>query len=556
MAIARNPIILKNNSEVGSPDAESDDLYLENCFQDTGDVETILDCTNPKCLVLGRTGSGKTALLRQVLRQTEHAVELSPETLWLNYVLNSNVLRFFEEAGVKLDIFYSLLWRHILTVELLKLRYEITNQNKQNEFLERLRGILTRNVARQRALKYLSDWGDQFWTETDYRTKEFTRKLETQLSAAVKVDAHYLNLGADGARKLTEEEKVDVRDRGMTVVNEVQIKDLHEVISLLSEDIFNDHQKNYFVLIDRLDEEWVDDSLRFKLIKSLIETLRTFQKVRPVKIIVALRTDLHYRVLKETDQAGFQEEKYRSLYLPIKWSRAQLVELLDKRVNFMFRRKYTQDGVHLRDITPQNQIDRRSSEDYILDRTFFRPREAIIYLNECIARSAGSSKITVGVLRQVEVSYSQQRLSSLGTEWKREYPNLERSAKLLDHRKTPFRIDEVSEEEAKAIALRVLEHPSQQVDPIYAWCQEYYLGGNVSKTEFLQELIAIFYHVGLVGIKPEPHLGRQWSFVDEPVLDRAQIKPQAQIDIHKTFWAALGASRIHKGPLEEKVEVG
>jgi Cdc6-like AAA superfamily ATPase len=533
-----NPVILKRNSEVGAPDAESDDVFLENCFQDTGDLETILDCSNPKCLVLGRTGTGKTALLRQVLRSCEHAVELSPEALSLNYVLNSNVLRFFEEAGVKLDIFYALLWRHILTVELLKLRYDITNQTKQNEFLERMRGILTRNVARQRALKYLSDWGDQFWTETDYRTKEFTRKLETQLSAAVKIDAHYLNLGADGARKLTEEEKIEVRDKGMQVVDDVQIKDLHE-------------QKHHYIVIDRLDEGWVDDSLRFKLIKSLIETLRTFQKVRPIKIIVALRTDLHYRVLKETDQAGFQEEKYRSLYLPLKWTRTQLVELLDKRIGYMFRRKYTTEGVHLKDIMPPNQIDRRSSEDYILDRTFFRPREAIIYLNECIARSVGSSKITVGVLRQVEVGYSQQRLSSLGTEWKREYPNLERCTKVLDHRKTPFKIDEISDDEAKALALRILEHPAQEVDPIYAWCQEYYLGGKASKTEFLQELIAIFYHVGLVGIKPEPHLGRQWSFEDEPVLERAQIKPQAQIDIHKTFWAALGVSRLHKAQIEE-----
>jgi hypothetical protein len=56
------------------------------------------------------------------------------------------------------------------------------------------------------------------------------------------------------------------------------------------------------------------------------------------------------------------------------------------------------------------------------------------------------------------------------------------------------------------------------------------LSNKVTKTEFLQEIVAIFYQVGLVGIKPEPHLGRQWSFEDDPTLDRAQVKPQAQID--------------------------
>ncbi|MGB5904465.1 MAG: hypothetical protein WBH00_16610 [Xanthobacteraceae bacterium] len=540
-----NPIILKN-SDIGSPDAEADELFLENCFLNTGDLETLLDCTDPKCLILGRTGSGKTALLRHVLRVGEHAVELAPEALALNYVLNSNVLRFFEEAGVKLDVFYSLLWRHILTVELLKLRYGIYNLSKQQEFLEKIQALLTRNNAKQRALKYLSDWGDQFWTETEYRTKEFTRKLETQLSAAVKVDAKYLQLGADGARKLTEEERIEVRELGMRVVDDVQIKDLHEVIALLSEDIFNDHQKRYYIIIDRLDEDWVDDTLRFKLIKSLIEALRTFQKIRPIKIMVALRTDLHFRVLKETDSAGFQEEKYRSLYLPLRWTRAQLTEMLNKRVQFMFKRKYTKDGISLSDIMPTNQIDRRSSEDYILDRTFFRPREAIIYLNECIARSAGSSKITISVLRQAEVSYSQQRMVSLANEWKREYPNLGRAARFLDHRKTPFKIEDILEDEAKSLALRILEHTPATIDPLYEWSEKYFLGGSVTYVEFLQEITAIFYQVGLVGIKPEPHLGRQWSFEDDPTLERAQIKPQAQIDIHKTFWAALGASRLLK----------
>jgi hypothetical protein len=58
---------------------------------------------------------------------------------------------------------------------------------------------------------------NQFWTETEYRTKEFTRKLETQLSGSVKVDAKYLHLGAAGAKKLTEEEKIEVRDSGIPI---------------------------------------------------------------------------------------------------------------------------------------------------------------------------------------------------------------------------------------------------------------------------------------------------------------------------------------------------
>ena len=149
--------------------------------------------------------------------------------------------------------------------------------------------------------------------------------------------------------------------------------------------------------------------------------------------------------------------------------------------------------------------------EYILDRTFFRPREAIIYLNECIKRALGSSRITVSVLTQTEVAYSQQRLKSLGVEWKREYPNLEIATKFFEHRKTQFRIDEITSEEAKAFAVSVLEAPTQLKDPIYDACEKYYLEDKLSLLEFMREIVAIFYHVGLCGVKPDAHLGRQWS---------------------------------------------
>jgi hypothetical protein len=413
-----NPIRLRKNVDIGAADAESDTLYLEHCFVDTGDLQTLMDCSSPKCLVLGRTGVGKTALLKKLSAVAEHSAELSPEALALNYITNSNVLRFFEEAGVGLDIFYQLLWRHIIVVELLKLRFQIVNETKQGEFFDWIKTPFRRDRGKERAFNYLREWGDKFWEETEYRTKEFTQRLETDLKGSIKVDAKYLAMGAEGARKISEEERIEVRQRGTQVVNAVQIKELHEVIDLLADDVFGDHQKHYYLLIDRLDEAWVDDRIRFKLI---IET---------VKIVVALRTDLHYRVLRETAQAGFQEEKYRSLYLPIRWTRSQLMKLLDDRVTYMFERQYTRQNVHLSEVFISGQIDQKSPADYILDRTFLRPREAIIFLNECLARSEGRSSISIQIIRQAEVPYSQQRLVSLEDELLR--------APTLDHRRVEF----------------------------------------------------------------------------------------------------------------------
>jgi hypothetical protein len=539
-----NPITFRRNLDVGAADAESDDLYLSNCFQDTGDLRTLTDCSNAKCLVLGRTGTGKTALLKQILKGP-FAVELSPEDLALNYITNSQVIKFFEAAGVRLDVFYTLLWRHIITVELLRLKYGITNQERQVGFLVKIGQVLGRNETKKKALKYLSDWGSHFWEETEYRTKEFVRKLETDLKGSVKLGAQYIALGAEGARKLSEEEKVEVINHGTRVVNEVQVKELHDVISLLSEDIFTDPLQSHYVIIDRLDEEWVDDSIRFKLIKALIETLRTFKRVTRVKIIVALRTDLHFRVLRETPQHGFQEEKYRSLYLELKWTRQQLERMLTDRVAFMFRRQYTREGVKLTDILASNQIEHRTLAEYMIDRTFFRPREAIIFLNECLAKAEGKSKITIGILKQAEITYSQQRFVSLADEWRREYPNLQKAAQaLLTKRLTPFMPTDVTTDDCERVSLAVLEGTHE--DALRRCCEAHYLISKTSAFEFAQCILAIFYQVGLVGVKAEAHLSRLWSFMDEPVLEQSHIHEKSIIDVHKTFWAALGVTTRDK----------
>ncbi|WP_333631513.1 P-loop ATPase, Sll1717 family [Agrobacterium cavarae] len=541
-----NPVVFRRNTGIGSPDAESDAAYLSECFLDNGDVDSLMDTDDPKCIVLGRTGAGKSALLAEVLKRGEHAVELSPEALALNYVNNSEVLRFFEAAGVNLDVFYSLLWRHILTVELLKMRYEIKNAENQRFFLDRLGELFSRDRVKERALKYLREWGDHFWEETEYRTKEFTRKLETDLKASAKAAVSFVSLGAEGAKKLSEEQVIEVRECGNRVVNAVQVKELHDVINLLSENIFDNKQKKYYIVIDRLDETWVSDHVRFKLIKALFETVKTFKRVQNIKIIIALRTDIHYRMIRETPTAGFQEEKYRAMYLPLRWNRNQLVEMLEKRVRTMFRRQYTRENVSLKDILPANQIEQRSAAEYMLDRTFFRPREAIIFLNECIVRAEGTTRITAALIRQAEVQYSQQRLQSLGDEWRRDYPNLLLATSLLSRVENPFTIESLGIEKAEKAAVAILEANAAR-DEILEFAESYYFEDKTTWQEFVENILLISYMVGLVGVKPEPHLGRQWSYLDQPTMTRDQLKSTSLIDVHKTFWASLGVIRRGKG---------
>lgn len=125
----------KKGDSIGELDAESDDHLLSECFIDTGDYDTLTDCSKPQCVLVGRTGSGKSALLKRIVRYEERVIEIIPENLSLQYICNSDIIKSLEAAGAKLDIFYNLLWRHVLSTELLKYHYKLSTEEKTRNWL-------------------------------------------------------------------------------------------------------------------------------------------------------------------------------------------------------------------------------------------------------------------------------------------------------------------------------------------------------------------------------------------------------------------------------------
>ncbi|HDU4605464.1 TPA: DNA repair protein, partial [Klebsiella aerogenes] len=68
-----NTFIFRNNDEIGKLEAESD-TYLDSCFLETSIFKGIMNFDpsekNPdftKRIIVGRTGSGKSALLKKIL---------------------------------------------------------------------------------------------------------------------------------------------------------------------------------------------------------------------------------------------------------------------------------------------------------------------------------------------------------------------------------------------------------------------------------------------------------------------------------------------------------
>ena len=376
---------------IGAAAAEEDIDFLKNCFVDTGVIGVLSDCRDPRSIAIGRTGSGKTALLSRLSETEERVIEILPESLSLSYISNSTVLNFFDRLGVKLDIFFKLLWRHVFAVELIKHHFKIWKEPDKHSFLDMIRNYFVDDNKSKEALEYLETWGKEFWEETEYRIKEVTTKLENDLTGAVKTRFPNISFSVSASDKLSGEMKAEIIQRAQHVVNRVQIRQLSDIIHLIDK-VLSDPQKSYFIVIDRLDENWIEDGLRYRLIRALIETVKNFRKIRYAKIVVALRLDLIERVFKLTRDTGFQEEKYESLYLPIEWNKHSLVDILDSRIDYLIRQRFTKQKVTHKDLLP-SKIEKKPPFEYIMARSMMRPRDIIMFFNLCINKAADQLKI-------------------------------------------------------------------------------------------------------------------------------------------------------------------
>jgi hypothetical protein len=434
----------RKQDSIGAMDAENDELFLEKCFEDTGDLESLQSLSQPHRIVLGRTGSGKTALLLQLKKRRPQVIEIEPESLSLNYIANSTIIRFLTELGLNLDPFYKLLWRHVLAISLLQQRYGFTDEATTRagllsfwfESSETRRNRQAEQERRKKALAYLEKWGGSFWKDVDVRTKEITTNFETEIKSRVQesigadggLALSPLKVGLSGRRdtaedllnKMSQQQRDEFVHRAQQVVNDIQVKELSGMLTFLDE-VLAGASSEFFITIDRLDEAWVDDKLHYKLVKALVDTVREFGKVHRAKVIIALRIDLIERVFRETKgEPGFQEEKYHSLYLPLRWSRQQLISLLNRRIGLLIRDAYTSHTPTYDDILPHGLHEKGGqSVDYIIERTWMRPRDVIDFFNSCIKHAEGQAKFSKAVVKEAEGEYSRTRLVSILEEWQK-----------------------------------------------------------------------------------------------------------------------------------------
>jgi Cdc6-like AAA superfamily ATPase len=538
----QNRPILRSGMTIGSASAESDDAFLFEAFLDTGALESVLNFNDKKFLVLGRTGSGKTALIRKVLNDRPNVIKIDPERLSINHIENSNIVSWLIDHEFNIDIFFQLLWRHVFSVELLKRRYGLNNEHKAQNFLQTLTNIFS--AKRAKALKYLSEFDVEFWQDSDVRVQQITNRFEFGLKNEAGIDFERLKGRSEASLRDDHEFVSEIEQRIKTVTGKVQMAQLSEVIDLLSE-TFSDPKHALYIVVDDLDLPFASEKTRIKLIRALIDSVRKMRSIPYVKFIVAMRDDLLAQVFDRTRDAGFQVEKYEDDILPLQWNANQLFELTEKRIGLLFKRQYTKDGVKFYDVFPQ-EVKRVKSREYMLSRTLMRPRDIIKFVNESLIAAQGDSEISPKAVQDAELKYSINRLAALFDEWRGRYPSAEIASSILRGRNQSFQYGEINEEAVDKVILELasLEYSN---DPLVAVCKKYFEATSTARETALHLVLDCLYNLGLIGIKPYADAKYEWSSNSWKNIRAQSWAADSRIQIHSTFIRGLSVNPREEG---------
>lgn len=548
--IRANPVVIRPDTSIGNNSAEADDEFLFECFVDHPALDVTRDVTNSKMFVLARTGGGKTAIIRKINQQfgdTSSVIDLSG--LSMDYVANSNIIRFLQSIDIDLDLFFQALWKHVLCLEYIRLRYEVKNDENSRQVFGWFRDFFRSDGRRQSALKYLSEWEGKFFITMDENIKEITAKLESKVNTELSAEVEKFNTRAGYSRTLSSEKKSELVARAKRIVNAEQLAELNKVLDLLSTYDSDDgkYKKSFYILIDKLDEKWVDETIRFDLIRALIECLRSFNKLSRLKIIVAIREDVLERVVQDNRDIGFQREKYDDYFLRVVWTNSQLKELVQRRINKLYKKKYTSDNVTFDDIF-RNKIGNKEPMDYIIERTLKRPRDVISFVNECFQKAQGKTEVSPRIIKEAESEYSRIRMQALISEWQSAFPSLSTAFKLLANRRGRFTSRDISDKAfLDEFALNIDQRGIAESDPIGAGVNRYIRdGAEVASLPLVRTLVSELYRIGAIGVKTSSGERYIYSFQDVPVISPDSIDFDTKIHIHPMLHRALNVQDEHQ----------
>jgi len=175
----------------------------------------------------------------------------------------------------------------------------------------------------------------------------------------------------------------------------------------------------------------------------------------------------------------------------------------------------------------------------MLARTMMRPRDLILFFNQCIAEATNNPQITADMLRHAEGEYSRARMRSLADEWQSDHPHLMHFTEILKRRPCVFRVSDITLQQCEDLCLTVASEVLQKTDDLTS-AAGLVVEGLQDASDFRRLLIQIFYKIGLVGLKLASYDTVCWATEGRRSVSHAEIADDVRVSVHPFAWRTLG----------------
>jgi hypothetical protein len=534
---------------IGFPDAEND-TQLESVFVDTGRINTLCDTDDPRCVVTGRTGAGKSALLVYVESTRERVKRIDPLSIAIDHLQYSTGIPGLTQQGVNFDAFFKFMWRQTIAMEILQAWHAEREARTLGQLRTKLAGLFA-SAKVKLALDVVEKWiGDELLTAGE-RSKAMIAKFDQEIAAAMGRErlgtialervVNPSTKSVDSNLILSDAEKAAVQ----ASIARLSGERADQAFAFLPE-LLDDRQKQYFVLIDHLDTAWIDSAYAYDLIEALISVAGEFARIPNVKVLIALREDLIEAMRRRPNRGRRQWEKVDGVILRVSWSAPELIRLADLRLEKLLKGRYSGE-ISLSTLLPPTQKHGMTAIDYLLSRTHNRPRDVIAFVNACLASAAAMDRRTIGwdVIEAAEENYSRVRVTAMVEEWEAVYPGLLPLINAFRGMRGTFTIDHLAKHESDRLGKILAEAEMMQgalgpEDP--PPLPVVVLGMLDADYDAMWNVItAVLLKIGFLGLKPSAQEPLQYVTDGRADLVPEQPLPSdVPLAIHPMFAMAIG----------------
>lgn len=348
---------LMDVNDFGSVDAESDEL-LKDCFETHPAFQQVL--AGRKFLVLGRKGSGKTAIYKKLLSVREHDM-FCVGHVFSDYPWAYHDLQVVESAADQERYLHS--WRYLILLSLSKILLNFDASQPWS------------NEAENALAKVENFVVDTYGVRDPDITEIFHPGKRLRRLRGLKVDLKVLSAESGGD------------ELAMAHLPKV-FQDVNRSLQQLVLASLNP-RNSYFVCFDQLDIGFQPNSAEYKLrLIGLLLAARDFvnaarENGSNLKVLVFLRSDIYHKSLMFEDKNKITE----TYKVEIEWDQSDqgptLKSLMERRFAQVLGISSAGNWGTVFDESSQMR-GHQDKYQHILDRTFRRPRDIIKFCNSIL----------------------------------------------------------------------------------------------------------------------------------------------------------------------------